>query len=141
ESKAGLMELLEVDEIQATAILDMQLRRLAALERQRIIDELTEIEAKIADLNDILAKPERQREIIREELDAVVQRWGDERRTQILPDAGEVSMEDLIAREDIVVTITHGGYVKRTKTDSLRSQKRGGKGVLGAQLKQDDIVG
>src|SRR5690606_28777489 len=140
ESKAGLMELLEVDEIQATAILDMQLRRLAALERQRIIDELAEIETRIADLNDILAKPERQRGIVREELAAVVQRWGDERRTQILPDAGEVSMEDLIAREDIVVTITHGGHVKRTKTDSFRSQKRGGKGVLGAQRKQDDIV-
>jgi DNA gyrase subunit A len=140
ESKAGLMNLLDVDEIQATAILDMQLRRLAALERQRIIDELVEIETKIADLEDILAKPERQRTIVRDELAAVVDRWGDERRTQILPDAGEVSMEDLIAREDVVVTITRGGYVKRTKIDSFRSQKRGGKGVQGAQLKQDDIV-
>nr|WP_232805636.1 DNA gyrase subunit A [Glycomyces xiaoerkulensis] len=140
ESKAGLMDLLDVDEIQATAILDMQLRRLAALERQRIVDELGEIETKIADFNDILARPERQRSIVRDELKAVVDRWGDERRTTILHDAGEVSMEDLIAREDIVVTITRGGYVKRTKTDSFRSQKRGGKGVQGAHLKQDDIV-
>ncbi|WP_199036220.1 DNA gyrase subunit A [Glycomyces salinus] len=140
ESKSGLMSLLDVDEIQATAILDMQLRRLAALERQRILDELAEIEEKIADFEDILVRPERQRSIVRDELAAVVQRWGDERRTTILPDAGEVSMEDLIAREDIVVTITRGGYVKRTKVDSFRSQKRGGKGVQGAQLKQDDIV-
>jgi DNA gyrase subunit A len=140
ESKQGLMSLLDVDEVQAVAILDMQLRRLAALERQRIVDELAEIESKIADFADILAKPERQRMIVREELGAVVARWGDERRTVIMPDAGEVSMEDLIAREDIVVTITRGGYVKRTKTDSFRSQKRGGKGVQGAQLKQDDIV-
>ena len=140
ESKQGLMSLLEVDEVQAVAILDMQLRRLAALERQRIVDELGEIETKIADLADILSKPERQRQIVREELGTVVARWGDERRTTIMPDAGEVSMEDLIAREDVVVTITRGGYVKRTKTDSFRSQKRGGKGVQGAQLKQDDIV-
>jgi DNA gyrase subunit A len=140
ESKQGLMSLLDVDEIQATAILDMQLRRLAALESQRIVDELVDIENRIADLEDILAKPERQRAIVRDELAAVVDRWGDERRTQIMPDAGEVSMEDLIAREDVVVTITRGGYVKRTKTDSFRSQKRGGKGVQGAQLKQDDIV-
>ncbi|MFC4334164.1 DNA gyrase subunit A [Salininema proteolyticum] len=140
ESKTGLMNLLDVDEIQATAILDMQLRRLAALERQKILDELGDIEVKIADLEDILARPERQRSIVRDELKAVVDRWGDERRTHIVPDSGEVSMEDLIAREDVVVSITRGGYVKRTKVDSFRSQKRGGKGVQGAQLKQDDIV-
>ncbi|WP_415646790.1 DNA gyrase subunit A [Stackebrandtia soli] len=140
ESKSGLMRLLDVDEIQATAILDMQLRRLAALERQKIIDELSEIETKIADLEDILAKPERQRTIIKDELATAVAKWGDERRTKIIPDEGEVSMEDLIAREDIVVTITRGGYAKRTKIDSFRSQRRGGKGVAGASLKQDDIV-
>ncbi len=100
------MALLEVDEIQATAILDMQLRRLAALERQRIIDELAEIEMEIADLKDILAKPERQRQIIIDELAEIVEKWGDERRTRIIPFDGEVSMEDLIAREDVVVTIT-----------------------------------
>ncbi|WP_246497972.1 DNA gyrase subunit A [Natronoglycomyces albus] len=140
ESKSGLMNLLSVDEIQATAILDMQLRRLAALERQKIQDELGEIEKKIADLTDILARPERQRSIIADELSTVVDRYGDDRRTRIVPDEGEVSMEDLIAQEDVVVTITRGGYVKRTKVDSFRSQRRGGKGVQGATLKQDDIV-
>ncbi|WP_203695038.1 DNA gyrase subunit A [Catellatospora coxensis] len=140
ESKTGLMALLDVDEIQATAILDMQLRRLAALERQRIIDELAKIELEIADLKDILAKPERQRKIISDELGEIVAKWGDDRRTKIIPFDGEVSMEDLIAREDVVVTITRTGYAKRTKVDLYRSQKRGGKGVSGATLRQDDIV-
>ncbi|BEL10618.1 DNA gyrase subunit A [Actinoplanes sichuanensis] len=140
DSRQGLMQLLDVDEIQATAILDMQLRRLAALERQRIIDELAKIEIEIADFKDILAKPERQRAIISEELAEIVAKFGDERRTQIIPFDGEVSMEDLIAREDVVVTITRTGYAKRTKTDLYRSQKRGGKGVSGATLRQDDIV-
>ncbi len=140
EAKSGLMALLDVDEIQATAILDMQLRRLAALERQRIIDQLGEIELEIAEFRDILAKPERQRQIISDELADVVSRWGDERRTKIIPFDGEVSMEDLIAREDVVVTITRTGYAKRTKADLYRSQKRGGKGISGATLRQDDIV-
>ncbi|OQO90709.1 DNA gyrase subunit A [Saccharomonospora piscinae] len=140
EARTGLMELLGVDEIQATAILDMQLRRLAALERQKIIDELADIEAKIADLQDILARPERQRAIVRSELLEIVEKYGDDRRTRIVPYDGEVSVEDLIAVEDVVVTITRTGYAKRTKTDLYRSQKRGGKGVQGATLKQDDIV-
>jgi DNA gyrase subunit A len=140
DARAGLMQLLDVDEIQANAILDMQLRRLAALERQKIIDELAEIERKIADLRDILDKPERQRQIIAEELGAIVERWGDDRRTRIVPFDGEVSIEDLIAREDVVVTITRTGYAKRTKVDLYRSQRRGGKGVSGASLRQDDIV-
>jgi DNA gyrase subunit A len=140
EARTGLIELLEIDEIQATAILDMQLRRLAALERQKIIDELAEIEIEIADLRDILDKPERQRQIIKDELTEIVDKFGDERRTQIIPFDGEVSVEDLIAVEDVVVTITRTGYAKRTKTDLYRSQKRGGKGVQGAQLRQDDIV-
>jgi DNA gyrase subunit A len=140
EARSGLIQLLEIDEIQATAILDMQLRRLAALERQKIIDELAEIEVKIADLKDILARPERQRQIVSEELAEIVAKWGDERRTKIIPFDGEVSMEDLIAREDVVVTITRTGYAKRTKTDLYRSQKRGGKGISGATLRQDDIV-
>src|SRR5262249_28870065 len=118
ESKTGLMELLEIDEIQATAILDMQLRRLAALERQRIFDELAKIELEIADYRDILAKPERQRKIISEELAEIVGRRGDDRRTKIVPFDGEVSMEDLIAREEMVVTITRTGYAKRTKVDN-----------------------
>jgi DNA gyrase subunit A len=140
DARPALMELLTVDEIQATAILDMQLRRLAALERQRIIDQLAEIELEIADLRDILEKPERQRQIIRDELMAIVDKYGDDRRTRIIPFDGEVSVEDLIAVEDVVVTITRTGYAKRTKTDLYRSQKRGGKGVQGATLKQDDIV-
>nr|WP_239152140.1 DNA gyrase subunit A [Virgisporangium aurantiacum] len=140
EARGGLIRLLDIDEVQAVAILDMQLRRLAALERQKIIDELGRIELEIADLQDILAKPERQRKIISDELAAIVEKWGDERRTQIIPFDGEVSMEDLVAREDVVVTITRTGYAKRTKVDLYRSQKRGGKGVSGATLRQDDIV-
>ncbi|MBB5854109.1 DNA gyrase subunit A [Amycolatopsis umgeniensis] len=140
EARPALMSLLDVDEIQATAILDMQLRRLAALERQRIVDTLAEIELEIADLKDILEKPERQRTIIAEELQEIVDKYGDDRRTKIIPFDGEVSVEDLIAVEDVVVTITRTGYAKRTKTDLYRSQKRGGKGVQGATLKQDDIV-
>ncbi len=139
-ARAGLMELLEIDELQATAILDLQLRRLAALERQRIIDEAAEIEAKIADLNDILAKPGRQRSIIRDELNEIVEKYGDDRRTRIIPHDGDVSMEDLIAQEDVVVTITRTGYAKRTKTDLYRAQRRGGRGVQGAALRTDDIV-
>ncbi|WP_239107287.1 intein-containing DNA gyrase subunit A [Spirilliplanes yamanashiensis] len=140
EARNGLIRLLDVDEIQANAILEMQLRRLAALERQKIVDELTKIEVEIADLKDILAKPERQRQIVSEELAEIVAKWGDERRTQIVPFDGEVSMEDLIAREEMVVTITRTGYAKRTKSDLYRSQHRGGKGVSGATLRQDDIV-
>ncbi|MEV4845732.1 intein-containing DNA gyrase subunit A [Micromonospora matsumotoense] len=140
DARQGLIRLLEIDEIQATAILDMQLRRLAALERQRILDDLAKLEIEIADLKDILAKPERQRKIVSEELSEIVAKWGDERRTKIIPFDGEVSMEDLIAREDVVVTITRTGYAKRTKVDLYRSQRRGGKGVSGATLRQDDIV-
>ncbi|WP_369799816.1 intein-containing DNA gyrase subunit A [Micromonospora sp. HK10] len=140
DARQGLIRLLEIDEIQATAILDMQLRRLAALERQRILDDLAKLELEIADLKDILAKPERQRKIVSDELGEIVAKWGDERRTKIIPFDGEVSMEDLIAREDVVVTITRTGYAKRTKVDLYRSQRRGGKGVSGATLRQDDIV-
>ncbi len=139
-ARAGLIELLDIDEIQAQAILDMQLRRLAALERQRIIDDLAKIEVEIADLEDILAKPDRQRGIVRDELSEIVEKHGDDRRTRIIAADGDVSDEDLITREDVVVTITETGYAKRTKTDLYRSQKRGGKGVQGAGLKQDDIV-
>lgn len=139
-ARTGLMQLLDIDEIQATAILDMQLRRLSALERQKIVDELAKIEAEIADLKDILDKPERQRAIVRDELAEIVEKYGDERRTKIIAADGDVADEDLIAREDVVVTITETGYAKRTKTDLYRSQKRGGKGVQGAGLKQDDLV-
>ncbi|MDN5757695.1 MAG: intein-containing DNA gyrase subunit A [Tomitella sp.] len=139
-ARAGLIDLLDIDDIQADAILAMQLRRLAALERQKIVDELAVIEREIADLKDILERPERQRQIIKDELAEIVEKYGDDRRSRIVPADGEVSAEDLIAREDVVVTITETGYAKRTKTDLYRSQRRGGKGVRGADLKQDDIV-
>jgi DNA gyrase subunit A len=139
-ARQGLMDLLEIDEEQATAILDMQLRRLAALERQQLVDEYDELMAKIADYEAILASPERQRQIVSEELAEIVTRYGDDRRTQLVADEGEVLAEDLIAQEDVVVTITRGGYAKRTKTDLYRAQRRGGKGVRGAQLRTDDIV-
>ena len=139
-ARTGLMGLLDIDEIQADAILAMQLRRLAALERQKIIDELAEIELEIADLKDILANPDRQRAIVKEELGEVVEKYGDDRRTQIVAAEGDVTEEDLIARENVVVTITSTGYAKRTKVDAYKAQRRGGKGVRGADLKQDDIV-
>ncbi|MFI1091726.1 DNA gyrase subunit A [Streptomyces sp. NPDC020917] len=139
-AREGLMGLLEIDEIQANAILEMQLRRLAALERQKIIAEHDELQAKINEYNAILASPEKQRQIISEELQAIVDKFGDDRRSKLVPFDGDMSIEDLIAEEDIVVTITRGGYVKRTKTEDYRSQKRGGKGVRGTKLKQDDIV-
>ncbi len=140
DARTGLMQLLEIDELQATAILDMQLRRLAALERQKIIDEFDELMARIADYTDILASEPRQRSIVSEELAEVVNDYGDERRTQFIPWDGDVSHEDLIAEEDVVVTITAGGYAKRTKADLYRAQRRGGRGVRGAALRQDDVV-
>ncbi|MYS79794.1 DNA gyrase subunit A [Embleya scabrispora] len=140
EARTGLIGLLEIDEIQANAILEMQLRRLAALEHQKITAEHDELMAKITDYQAILASPDRQRQIISEELAAIVDKFGDDRRSALVPFDGDMSIEDLIAEEDIVITITRGGYVKRTRTDLYRSQKRGGKGVRGAQLKQDDIV-
>ncbi|KDA05139.1 DNA gyrase subunit A [Microbacterium sp. CH12i] len=141
EARTGLKSLLDIDEIQADAILAMQLRRLAALERQKIIDEANEIEAQIADLKAILADESRQRAIIREELEGIVERFGDDRRTHILQGFdGDVSMEDLIAEEEMVVTVTRDGYIKRTRSDNYRQQHRGGKGIKGAQLRADDVV-
>src|SRR5664279_1413670 len=139
-ARGGLITLLDIDDVQATAILDMQLRRLAALERQRIIDQHAELEREIAQLTVILESPERQRLVIAEELDEVVGRYGDARRTRIIPHEGDMSLEDLIALEDVVVTISRGGYAKRSKIDLYRAQRRGGKGVQGAVLKQDDLV-
>ncbi|WP_157768969.1 DNA gyrase subunit A [Pseudarthrobacter sulfonivorans] len=140
-ARDGLMQLLEIDELQARAILDMQLRRLAALERQKIQDRHSELEALIAEYNSILASEERQREIISTELGEIVAKHGDDRRTKILMGFdGDMSMEDLIPEEEMVVTITRGGYVKRTRSDNYRSQQRGGKGIKGAQLRGDDVV-
>ena len=140
DARQGLIEMLEIDEIQANAILDMQLRRLAALERQKIVDNLAEIELEIADLEDILANETRQRQIIADELAAVVDKYGNERRSQIIAADGDLSMEDLIPDEDLVVSITRGGYAKRTRADQYRTQRRGGKGVRGATLRGDDVV-
>ncbi|WP_425554398.1 DNA gyrase subunit A [Kribbella sancticallisti] len=141
EARSGLISLLEIDEIQAQAILDMQLRRLAALERQKIVDRLNELEVVIADLEDILADPVRQRTIIRDELAEIVERYGDERRTEIIAADGDLSVQDLVPDEEVVVTITRGGYAKRTKTDLYRTQNRGGKGVRGATMRAEDEIG
>jgi DNA gyrase subunit A len=141
DAQTGLMELLDVDEIQAEAILRLQLRRLAALERQKIIEQAAEIERQIADYKDILASPSRQRTIISDELTEIVDKFGDERRTEILLGYdGDMSVEDLIPEEEMVLTITRGGYIKRTRSDNYRSQHRGGRGVRGAQLRADDVV-
>ena len=139
-ARTGLMDLLDVDDVQADAILAMQLRRLAALERQKILDEHDELMRRIADYADILAKPERQRKIVGDELDEIVARYGDDRRTKILPFSGEMNVEDLIAEENVVVTVTHAGFIKRTKADEYRAQHRGGKGIKGAKLRDDDVV-
>ncbi|MDZ4354461.1 MAG: DNA gyrase subunit A [Arthrobacter sp.] len=140
-ARDGLMQLLDIDELQARAILDMQLRRLAALERQKIQDRHAELEALIAEYNSILASEERQRAIISTELGEIVAKHGDDRRTKVLLGFdGDMSMEDLIPEEEMVVTITRGGYVKRTRSDNYRSQQRGGKGIKGAQLRGDDVV-
>jgi len=140
EARTGLMEMLDIDELQATAILDMQLRSLAALQRQKIIDDLAEFERVIADLEDILANITRQRSIISAELGEIVDKYGTERRSQIIAADGDLSMEDLIPDEELVVSITRGGYAKRTLRHQYRLQKRGGKGVRGASLRGDDVV-
>jgi DNA gyrase subunit A len=141
DARDGLIVLLDIDELQARAILDMQLRRLAALERQKIIDEAAELESQIAEFKSILASPERQRTIVSDELTEIVTRFGDDRRTEIMFGFdGDMSVEDLIPEEEMVVTVTRGGYIKRTRSDNYRSQHRGGKGVKGAQLRGEDVV-
>jgi len=140
EAREGLITLLDIDDLQARAILNMQLRQLAALERQKIIDEAAELEALILEYQGIIADPVRQRTIVAEELADVVERHGDERRSRILPGEDGVTNEDLIPEEEMVITVTRGGYVKRTKSDNYRAQHRGGKGVKGANLRADDVV-
>ena len=140
DARPKLMEFLDIDQVQADAILSMQLVRLANMERQKIIDEHEELMRKIADYNDILAKPERQRTIVGDELDEIVAKYGDERRTKILPYSGEMNVEDLIAEENVVVTVTHSGFIKRTKANEYRAQHRGGKGIKGAKLRENDVV-
>ena len=141
DARDGLMSFLKIDELQARAILEMQLRRLAALERQKIMDEAAELETQITEFNAILASPARQREIISEELTDIVDRYGDDRRSEIMFGFdGDMSVEDLIPEEEMVITVTRGGYIKRTRSDNYRSQHRGGRGVKGAQLRADDVV-
>ena len=140
DARPKLMEFLDIDQVQADAILSMQLVRLANMEAQKIVDEHNELMRKIADYNDILAKPERQRRIVGDELDEIVAKYGDERRTKILPYSGEMNVEDLIPDENVVVTVTHSGFFKRTKADEYRAQHRGGKGIKGAKLREDDVV-
>ena len=139
-ARTGLIELLDIDELQATYILDMQLRRLAQTERQKIIDRLAELEQIIAELQAILDSDARQRSLVAEELGEIVERYGDDRRTRIIAADGELSMEDLVPDEELVVSITRGGYAKRTQRGQYRTQKRGGKGVRGAALRGDDVV-
>ena len=139
-AREGLIELLDIDAEQANAILSLQLRRLAALERQKILDDYAKAEAEVLDYEDILARPERQRSIVSSELAEIVDKFGDERRTRILPFDGEMSVEDLIPEEDVVVTVTRGGFAKRTKVSEYRAQHRGGKGVRGASLRGDDVI-
>ena len=141
DARDGLIDLLKIDELQARAILNMQLRQLAALERQKIIDEAADLEAQILDFKAIIADPVRQRTIIKDELDEIVSRHGDDRRSQIVAGLdGDVSAEDLIPEEEMVISLTRGGYIKRTKSDNYRQQHRGGKGVKGANLRADDVV-
>lgn len=140
DARPKLMEFLDIDQVQADAILSMQLVRLANMEAQKILDEHNELMCRIADYEDILAKPERQRKIVGDELDEIVAKYGDERRTRILPYSGEMNVEDLIAEENVVVTVTHSGFIKRTKADEYRAQHRGGKGIKGAKLREDDVV-
>lgn len=139
-AREGLIELLDIDAEQANAILSLQLRRLAAMERQKILDDYAKAEAEVIDYEDILARPERQRSIVSEELTEITDKYGDDRRTKILPFDGEMSVEDLIPEEDVVVTITRGGFAKRTKVSEYRAQHRGGKGIRGASLRGDDVV-
>ena len=141
DARDGLIDFLKIDEFQARAILEMQLRRLAALERQKIIDEATDLETQIKEFNEILGSPSRQRDIISSELTDIVNQYGDDRRTEIMFGFdGDMSMEDLIPEEEMVITVTRGGYIKRTRSDNYRSQHRGGRGVKGAQLRADDVV-
>jgi DNA gyrase subunit A len=139
-AKDALMRQLDLSEIQAKAILDMRLQRLTQLERHKIVEEHEQTLALIADLKGILASEARLLGIIKDELAALREEFGDERRTEILAETTDLTIEDLLADEDMVVTITRSGYIKRTHVEAYRSQKRGGKGVTGMETKEEDIV-
>ena len=140
EARAGLITQYEFTEIQAKAILEMQLQRLTSLERQKIEDELKELREKIADLKEILASDVKLREVIVKELREVQKKHGDARRTEIIDEEAEIRLEDLIAEEDVVITVTHSGYLKRTPLSVYRQQGRGGKGRIGMKTKEEDVV-
>ena len=139
-AKDALVRQLQLSEIQAKAILDMRLQRLTQLERHKIVEEHEQTLALIADLKGILASEPRLLGIIKDELGALKEEFGDERRTEILAETQDLTIEDLLADEDMVVTITRSGYIKRTHVEAYRSQKRGGKGVTGMETKEEDIV-
>jgi DNA gyrase subunit A len=140
EAREGLIAQFQFTEIQAKAILEMQLQRLTSLERQKIEDELTELRAKIAELKEILASDVKLREVIVKELREVQKKYGDPRRTEIVDEEAEIRLEDLIAEEDAVITVSHSGYVKRTPLSVYRNQGRGGKGRIGMKTKDEDPV-
>ena len=140
EAREGLLAQFEFTEIQAKAILEMQLQRLTSLERQKIEDEIKELREKIAELKEILASDVKLREVIVKELRDVQKKYGDARRTEITEEEAEIRLEDLIAEEDAVITVTHSGYVKRTPLSVYRQQGRGGKGRIGMKTKEEDPV-
>src|SRR5437667_2978873 len=140
EAREGLIAQLEFTEIQAKAILEMQLQRLTSLERQKIEDELKELREKIAELKEILDSETKLRQVIVKELREVQKKYGDARRTEIIEEEAEIRMEDLIAEEDVVITVTHTGYLKRTPLSVYRNQGRGGKGRIGMKTREEDAV-
>lgn len=140
EAKEGLMNKFKLSEIQAQAILDMRLQRLTALEREKIVEEYKEVLKLIKRLEEILASEKLLIEVIVDELKEIKKQFGDERRTEIIEKTGEITMEDIIAEEDMMVNISHGGYIKRNPTSLFRTQKRGGKGRTGMTTKEEDFV-
>jgi DNA gyrase subunit A len=140
DARTGLMARFGLSQIQADAILEMQLQRLTGLERQKVVDELKEIKVLIADLRDILAKPRRIDQIVTDELKKIREDHGDPRRTVILDAVDEITVEDMIAEEDVAISITHGGYIKRTSISSYRAQRRGGRGRMGMRTRDEDFV-
>lgn len=140
EARAGLMSQFGLSEIQASAILEMRLQRLTQLERQKLIEEYKEVLKQIEYLKSILASPALVRKIIQDELAEVREAYKDERRTQIVKEEAEISLEDLIAEEEVVVTISHTGYIKRNAVSLYRAQRRGGKGKIGMGIKDEDFV-
>ncbi|MCC6747659.1 MAG: DNA gyrase subunit A [Deltaproteobacteria bacterium] len=140
EAKSGLIERFALSEVQAQAILDMRLQRLTGLEREKILEELREVLAQIAYLQDLLADTAKLMEVVVTELQEIKEKYGDARRTEIVDASGEINLEDMIAEEATVVTVTHSGYIKRNPINDYRAQKRGGKGVTGMATRDEDFV-